>query len=298
MPVTSTIRTWAEMIKLSHSIFALPFALMAAFLAAQHLDARNWPHPGQLGLIVICMVAARSVAMTFNRIVDAAIDARNPRTEGRPIPTGRITVTAAWTMLALAAITFGASCLGFHIFYDNTWPMLLSGPVLIYLCGYSLTKRFTKWSHYYLGSALALAPAAAWIAIHPGSFGTPALLLGAAVLFWVAGFDIIYACQDIEVDRRDGLHSLPSRVGPAAALWIARGSHALAIAALVALGMLTNMGFIYAIGVTLAAILLCVENALVRPGDYRHVGVAFFTVNGIVGIVLAGSAIADVLIPR
>ena len=298
MPVTSTIRTWAEMIKLSHSIFALPFALMAAFLAAQHLDARNWPHPGQLGLIVICMVAARSVAMTFNRIVDAAIDARNPRTEGRPIPTGRITVTAAWTMLALAAITFGASCLGFHIFYDNTWPILLSGPVLIYLCGYSLTKRFTKWSHYYLGSALALAPAAAWIAIHPGSFGTPALLLGAAVLFWVAGFDIIYACQDIEVDRRDGLHSLPSRVGPAAALWIARGSHALAIAALVALGMLTNMGFIYAIGVTLAAILLCVENALVRPGDYRHVGVAFFTVNGIVGIVLAGSAIADVLIPR
>lgn len=298
MPVTSTIRTWAEMIKLSHSIFALPFALMAAFLAAQHLDARNWPHPGQLGLIVICMVAARSVAMTFNRIVDAAIDARNPRTEGRPIPTGRITVTAAWTMLALAAITFGASCLGFHSFYANTWPMLLSGPVLIYLCGYSLTKRFTKWSHYYLGSALALAPAAAWIAIHPGSFGTPALLLGAAVLFWVAGFDIIYACQDIEVDRRDGLHSLPSRVGPAAALWIARGSHALAIAALVALGMLTNMGFIYAIGVTLAAILLCVENALVRPGDYRHVGVAFFTVNGIVSIVLAGSAIADVLIPR
>ena len=298
MPVTSTIRTWAEMIKLSHSIFALPFALMGAFLAAQHLDARNWPYPGQLGLIVVCMVAARSVAMTFNRIVDAAIDARNPRTEGRPIPTGRITVTAAWTMLALAAIAFGVSCLGFHVFYDNTWPVLLSGPVLVYLCGYSLTKRFTKWSHYYLGLALALAPAAAWIAIHPGSFGYPALALGAAVLFWVAGFDIIYACQDIESDRRDELHSLPSRVGPAAALWIARGSHALAIAALIALGISTGMGLLYAIGVTLAAILLCVENALVRPGDYRRVGVAFFTVNGIVSIVLASSAIADLLIPR
>ncbi len=298
MPVTSTIRTWAEMIKISHSIFALPFALMGAFLAARNIEGHAWPYPGQLGLIVVCMVTARSVAMTFNRIVDAGIDARNPRTEGRPIPTGRITVTAAWTMLALAAITFGVSCLGFHIFYDNTWPVLLSGPVLIYLCGYSLTKRFTKWSHYYLGSALALAPPAAWIAIHPGSFGYPALVLGAAVLFWVAGFDIIYACQDIESDRRDGLHSLPSRVGPAAALWIARGSHALAIVALVALGVSTGMGLIYAIGVTLAAILLCVENALVRPGDYSRVGVVFFTVNGIVSIVLASSAIADVLIPR
>lgn len=297
MPADSTIRTWAEMIKFSHSVFALPFAFMAAFLAAQHLDARNWPFPGQLGLITVCMVAARSVAMTFNRIVDAEIDARNPRTEGRPIPTGRITIAAAWTMLALASATFGLSCLGFHILYANTWPMLLSGPVLIYLCGYSLTKRFTRWSHFYLGSALALAPLASWIAIDPGSVGFPALLLVTAVLFWVAGFDIIYACQDIEADQRGELHSLPSRLGPAAALWIARGSHALAIAALVALGVLTGMGFIYAIGVTLAAILLCVENALVRPGDYRHVGVAFFAINGIVSIVLASSVIADVLIP-
>ena len=298
MPANSTIRTWAEMIKFSHSIFALPFALMGAFLAARNLEGRGWPYPGQLGLIVICMVAARSVAMTFNRIVDAAIDARNPRTAGRPIPTGRISVTAAWIMLSLAAVTFGASCLGFHIFYGNTWPMLLSGPVLIYLCGYSLTKRFTKWSHYYLGSALSIAPLAAWIAIHPESVGYPALLLVAAVLFWVAGFDIIYACQDIDADRRDGLHSLPSRIGPSAALWIARASHVLAVAALAALGISTGMGTIYAIGVMLAAILLVIENAMVRPGHYRHVGVVFFTVNGIVSIVLASSAIADMLIPR
>lgn len=296
MLLLSTIRTWAEMIKFSHSIFALPFALMAAFFAGRNLDGRIWPHPGQLGLIIVCMVSARSVAMTFNRIIDAAIDARNPRTAGRPLPTGQITPVAAWTMLALSAVTFGFGCLGFYIFYGNTWPFLLSGPVLLYLCGYSLTKRFTKWTHYYLGAALALAPLAAWIAIDPPSVGAPALLLSAAVLFWVAGFDIIYACQDIEVDRREGLNSLPSRLGPAAALWIARGSHVLAVMALVALGLQTGLGLIYAIGVTVAALLLCVENALVRPGNYRHVGLAFFTVNGLVSVALSGAAIADMLI--
>ena len=296
MPIVYSIRTWAEMIKFSHSVFALPFALMAAFLAARNLDGRAWPYPGQLGLIIVCMVSGRSVAMTFNRIIDAAIDAGNPRTAGRPLPSGRITRTAAWTMLGLAAITFGVGCLGFHLFFGNTWPILLSGPVLLYLCAYSFTKRFTRWSHYYLGAALALAPLAAWIAVDPPSVGYPALLLVVAVLFWVAGFDVIYACQDIEFDRRDGLHSLPSKLGPATALWIARGSHLLAVLALVGVGFLARLGTIYAIGVAVAAILLCVENAMVRPGHYKHVGMAFFTVNGVVSIVLAGSAIADGLI--
>ncbi len=298
MPVTSTIRTWAEMIKLSHSVFALPFALIAAFLAAKNLEGRTWPYPGQLGLILICMVSARSVAMTFNRIVDAEIDARNPRTAQRALPAQRITRKSAWMMLALSAITFGIGCLGFHVFFANTWPILLSGPVLLFLCGYSLTKRFTNWSHYYLGVALGLSPVATWIAINPTSLGTPALLLMGAVIFWVAGFDIIYACQDIEIDRGEGLHSLPARLGPAAALWIARGSHVLAVVALIGLGLVAGLGTVYATGVTLVAILLVIENALVHPGDYRHVGIAFFTLNGIVSIVLALTTIVDVLMPR
>ena len=156
----SIARVWGEMIKFSHSVFALPFALIAAFLAGRNLEGRTWPFPGQLGLVIVCMVAARSVAMTFNRIVDAQIDARNPRTSARPLPAGTITMSAAYLMLGLATVTFGVGCLGFHLFYQNTWPILLSGPVLIYLCAYSLAKRFTRWSHFVLGSALALSPVA------------------------------------------------------------------------------------------------------------------------------------------
>jgi len=291
-----TLRTWADMVKLSHSVFALPFALMAAFFAGRQIPARGMPYWGQLGLILVCMVAARSVAMTFNRIADAAIDARNPRTADRPLPAGRLSIVAAWAMLALAAITFGIGCLGFWLFYGNAWPMLLSGPVLIYLCGYSFTKRFTKWSHFYLGTALALSPLAAWLAIDPASVGAPTVLIMAAVTCWVGGFDIIYACQDIEIDRREKLFSLPSRLGPARALWIARLAHAASIAALVALGLIARLGWLYAVGVAIAATLLTIENCLVHPGDYRKVNVAFFTVNGIVSIVLATMAIADTLL--
>jgi len=294
--LVAALRVWADMVKFTHSVFALPFAFMAAFLAGRHIEERGRPFWGQLGLIVVCMAAARSVAMTFNRIVDARIDARNPRTAGRPLPAGRLTLVAAWLMLALAAITFGIGCLGFAVFYDNTWPMLLSGPVLLYLCGYSLTKRFTRWSHYYLGSSLALSPLAAWIAVHSQSVGVPVFFLMIAVTGWVAGFDIIYSCQDIEVDRRDGLFSLPSRVGPAAALWIARGTHTIAVAALVGVGVAADLGVIYAVGVGIAAILLVVENSLVHPGEYGRVNVAFFTINGVVGVVLAASAIADLLL--
>lgn len=290
-----TVRLWAEMVKLSHSIFALPFALMAAFLAARHLEDRSIPHWGQLVLIILCMTTARSVAMTFNRIVDAQFDLRNQRTAGRPLPTGRLSFVAAWTMLALSALTFGMGCLGFYVFYENTWPILLSGPVLIYLCGYSLTKRFTKWSHYYLGSALALSPFATWLAIHPSSVGLSTLLLMAAVTCWVGGFDIIYACQDIEVDRREGLFSLPSRWGPKRALWVARLSHLTALVCLVALGRSAGLGIFFAIGVAVSAVLLIVENSLVRPGDYRHVNAAFFTLNGLVSLVLGALAVTDIL---
>ncbi|MCH9002408.1 MAG: 4-hydroxybenzoate octaprenyltransferase [Planctomycetes bacterium] len=161
----SAVRIWADMVKLSHSVFALPFALMAAFMAGRHIEGHGRPYWGQLGLVLVCMVAARSVAMTFNRIVDASLDARNPRTAMRPLPAGRLSLTAAWIMLAISTVTFGVGCLGFYVYYENTWPILLSGPVLLYLCGYSYTKRFTKWAHYYLGTAIALSPVAAWLAV-------------------------------------------------------------------------------------------------------------------------------------
>jgi len=283
------------MVKLSHSVFALPFALTATFLAGRSIEGRGRPYWGQLGLIVLCMVAARSVAMTFNRIVDAEIDARNPRTAGRPLPAGKLSRVAAFALLVLAAITFGLGCLGFHVFHDNTWPILLSGPVLIYLCGYSFTKRFTQWSHFYLGSAIALSPAAAWLAIHPETLGVSALLLMLIVTCWIAGFDIIYGCQDIDIDRRDGLFSLPARIGVRYALWIARASHLAAVIGLILLGISARLGIIYGAGVTIAAALLIVQNILVRPTDLRRVNLAF-SLNGGVSIFLATAAIADVLI--
>jgi len=294
--VWSSILLWAEMVKLPHSVFALPFALMATFLAGRHIQGRGLPYAGQLGLILVCMVSARSVAMTFNRVVDAQIDARNPRTASRPLSIGRMSFAAAWTMLGLATATFGGGCLGFHLVYSNAWPLLLSGPVLLFLCGYSFSKRFTKWSHYYLGMSLALSPAAAWLAVHPPSMGRTVVWLMAAVLFWVAGFDIIYACQDIEVDRRDGLFSLPSRIGPKNALWVARASHVNCVLSLIAVGLTAELGILYALGVAVAAVLLAVENSLVRPGDYRRVNTAFFTINGVVSLVLGLLAIVDVLL--
>jgi 4-hydroxybenzoate polyprenyltransferase len=295
--VLRSLRLWAETVKLAHSVFALPFALMATFLAGRNIEGRGMPHWGQIGLILICMLSARSVAMTFNRIADTQIDARNPRTAARPLPSARLTLAAAWIMLGLSAVTFGAGCLGFFLLYGNTWPMLLSGPVLLFLCGYSFTKRFTKWSHYYLGTALALSPAAAWLAIHPASIDITVLWIMGAVCGWVAGFDIIYACQDIESDRREGLFSLPSRIGPRTALWVARASHAMSLICLVMVGLTAQLGALYAVGVGAAAVLLVVENALVRPNDFRRVNLAFFTINGIVSVVVGILAIADILIP-
>jgi 4-hydroxybenzoate polyprenyltransferase len=190
-------------------VFALPFALVAAFLAGRHLEPGAWPGWGRLGLILLCMVAGRSVAMTFNRIVDTEIDSRNPRTATRPLPTGSLTRWAAYVMLIASVFTFGVGCLGFFYFFDNTWPILLSGPALVYLCAYSFTNRFTRWSHFILGSAISMSPAAAWIAVHPASLGSSALLLMLAVTCWIAGFDIIYALQDEEFDKSLHLNSIP-----------------------------------------------------------------------------------------
>lgn len=293
---TAGVRTWAEMIKLSHSVFALPFALMAAFMAGRNIDDLHRPYWGQLGLIVLCMVAARSVAMTFNRIADARIDARNPRTKNRPLPTGKLSLGEAWVFLVVCAAGFVLGCLSFDLLYKNPWPLRLCGPVLIYLCGYSYTKRFTGLSHFYLGSAIALSPVATWIAIHPPSLGLSAVMLMASVTLWIAGFDLIYACQDIDIDRAEGLHSLPARFGAGGALWIARVCHILTVVLLAALAVVAGMGWLYLAGVIIVAVLLAVENSLVKPNDLSRVNLAFFTINGVVSLVLGGLAIADLLL--
>lgn len=294
--VVRAARVWSEMIKLSHSVFALPFAIMAVFLAGRDIEGVHHPRGGQIALVLLCMVAARSVAMTFNRIVDTAIDARNPRTAGRPLPAGRLSVGAAWIFLFTAAAVFAAGCFAFYFAFGNRWPMLLGGPVLVYLCGYSYSKRFTKWTHFYLGSAIAISPIAAWLAIHPQSFGWTAVLLSAAVALWIAGFDIIYACQDIEADRRDGLFSIPARMGPERALLIARSCHGIVILILIGLAPMAGLGWVYLSGVAVVAVLLLVENSLIRADDFSRVNLAFFTINGIVSVVLGVLTVADVLL--
>jgi 4-hydroxybenzoate polyprenyltransferase len=296
----ASVRRWGEMVKFAHSVFALPFALIATFLAARaawRAGDMTAAHPTalQLLLIICCMVAARSAAMTFNRIVDAAIDARNPRTAGRALASGAMSAREARIFFLAAVLAFLVSCSGFWWTYGNIWPIALALPVLVYICFYSYTKRFTRWSHFVLGTAIALAPGAAWLAIHPPSLGLPALLIVATVALWIAGFDIIYSCQDIEVDRRDGLHSLPSRLGPRA-LWIARACHVLTVLLLLALAPAAGLGWLYLTGVCIVAVLLAVENALVRADDFSRINLAFFTINGVISLVLAGLTIADVLL--
>ncbi|MBK9119499.1 MAG: UbiA family prenyltransferase [Phycisphaerales bacterium] len=288
------IRTWGEMIKFSHSVFALPFALFAAFLAA-HPALPTGP---QIVLIILCMVAARSAAMTFNRLADARIDASNPRTAGRPLPAGQITAPAAWGFFLLACAAFLLGCAGFLATNEppNPWPLLLSIPTLAWLCCYSYTKRFTRWSHLVLGLGIAFAPVAAWIALRPDTLGAPAWLLMVAVAFWIAGFDLIYACQDADFDRRAGLHSVPAKLGVPAALWLARSFHIVTLTALLGVGLTADLGLLYYIGVAGAAVLLLVENALVTPRDLSKVNLAFFTVNGIVGLLLGALGILDILL--
>ncbi|MEE8170402.1 MAG: UbiA-like polyprenyltransferase [Phycisphaerae bacterium] len=288
-------RTWGEMIKLSHSVFALPFAIVAAMLAGRRLDPPG-PSVGQWVLVMVCMVAARSFAMTLNRIVDARIDACNPRTAGRPIPTGRISPRQAWCFALAAATCFLLGCAGFQWIAGNPWPLRLGPIVLLYLAGYSYTKRITSLSHFVLGLAIASAPVAAWIAIQPAGVGWSALTLMFAAAAWIAGFDIIYACQDVEVDRRERLHSLPARLGIAPALWVSRGCHALTLILLASLPQVEPLGQVYSAGVIAVGLLLAWEQSLVRADDLSRVNLAFFTLNGVVGLVFAAMTIADLLL--
>ncbi len=295
MSTLSTTRTWGEMIKISHSVFALPFAVIASFLAGRHTEG-GIPTWTQLGLILVCMVSARSFAMTFNRVADAEIDARNPRSANRPIPSRKITVGQAWIFLLLSGMAFLAGCLGFWAFYENRWPAYLGIPVLLILAAYSYAKRVTSLTHFVLGAAISLSPLSAWISVHPGSLGLPVVLLTGVVLSWIAGFDIIYACQDVDVDRRDGLFSLPSRLGIGRALVISRMCHGVTIGLLCWLGISADLSWGFWAAVCLTAVLLVVEQSLVHPGDLSRVNMAFFTINGCVSLLLGIATVCDILL--
>lgn len=280
-------------IKLAHSVFALPFACFSAVWAG--IDQ---PHhlPGKLILIVLCMVAARTVAMTANRIVDARLDAANPRTAGRVLPSGRLSAGFYIAVLVVSAGIFIAVAGLFYVFYANPWPVILSAPLLAFMGAYPLMKRFTRFCHFYLGMALALAPVCAWVAVR-GQIALPPLLMGLAVLLWTAGFDILYATQDFHSDRRTGVFSLPAALGIGRALGIARLTHAGAVAALVALGLLTQpLGWVYFAAVGATAAILVLEHLLVRPNDLSRLNVAFFTLNGIISLMLGAAGIVDVLL--
>lgn len=282
---------FARDIKISHTVFALPFALLSTFLAA-----RGWPAAGKLALILACMVTARTAAMAANRLLDARLDAVNPRTARRAIPSGALSKDFVLGLLILCVAGFIAATAGFRIFYANPWPLWLAGPVLLFLCAYPLLKRFTRLCHYYLGAALALAPVCAWVAI-TGRIDPPPLWMFGAVLCWTAGFDIIYACQDFQSDRATGVFSVPAKLGVAAALWVSLLTHVLCVALLVMLGVSSPLlGVLYFTGVAIAAALLIVEHSLVRPDDLSKVGLAFFTINGVISLLVGLLGIWDVFI--
>src|SRR5688572_623276 len=260
--LTGKLALFARDIKISHTVFALPFALLSTFLAAG-----GWPGSGKLLLIVLCMVTARTVAMAANRLLDAALDARNPRTAGRAIPSGRLSRGVYAAVLVACGSVFIASCVAFWFLYRNPWPVALALPVLLFLSAYPLLKRFTRFCHYYLGAALALAPACAWLAVS-GSLAAPPLWMAAAVVCWTAGFDIIYACQDYRSDVECGVFSVPAKIGVGPALWVSRGTHVVCVGMLVALGLSSpSLGTLYWVGVGAAVALLVVEHSLVRRDD-------------------------------
>lgn len=277
------IRTLLEMIRFSHTLFALPFALLAAALAWKQAGLSSfWL---QLAGILLCMVLGRSAAMAFNRLADRDIDAGNPRTAGRHIPSGQLSPLAVGVFLAVCSTGFIASTLLFLLADPpNPWPAYLSVPFLVFICAYSLTKRFTSLSHFWLGASLLLAPLGAWIAIlGPVQLATP-LVLGLAVLFWVAGFDILYACQDVEFDRKAKLNSVPAALGVPSALRVAMLCHVVMVGMLVALYFVAqpHLGWIYLLGIMGLALLLAYQHWLVRPDDLTRVNAAFFHVNAVV----------------
>jgi 4-hydroxybenzoate polyprenyltransferase len=271
----SRLRLWLETIKISHSVFALPFALMGAFLAAG--GPPGWR---VAGWTVLAAVAVRTAAMTFNRLVDRRIDAANPRTAARALATGAIPAWEAWTLVVLSSAVFVAACAALNPLTLRFAPIVLALTLV-----YSLTKRFTALAHLVLGAALALAPLGGWIATAGRLDGYP-IALSLAVVFWVAGFDVVYACLDEAFDRRAGLHSIPALLGRPRALWLARAFHIAAFAGFAWTGWHLGLGLPYLAGLVLAGLALAYEHAIVRPDDLSKIQVSFLTMNGLVSAVL------------
>jgi 4-hydroxybenzoate polyprenyltransferase len=313
-----TVRHILEMIRFSHTLFALPFALLAAMMAWTTPISTYQSEPVQISDeklqvtmsvtflvfqwrqllgILVCMVAARSAAMAFNRLADQKIDAENPRTSGRHLPAGLLSVSsvAAFTVSSCLLFIAGTLC-----FLPNRWPIVLSVPVLLFLLGYSYAKRFTALAHFWLGAALMLAPICVWIALrgvyladNPADLA-PAVILGLAVFTWVGGFDIIYACQDVDFDRRAKLKSIPARLGVLGALRLAAVCHLATLLLLAALPLVcpqVPLGWIFGCGVGLVALLLVYEHLLVRPDDLTRLNAAFFNINAIIslGLLIVGT---------
>ncbi len=287
MPFLHNLRTTLEMIKWEHSIFALPFALCGAMLAAGGL-----PTGHQVAWIVVAMVSARSAAMAFNRVADAAIDAANPRTRTRALPTGALTPAFVTTFVVVSCAIFvlAASRL-------NHLTFILSPVALAVVLFYSYTKRFTRWSHLVLGFSLGIAPSAAWIAVR-GSLDPRILVLTAAVTFWVGGFDVLYACQDYEFDRHSNLHSIPRHIGIRGALAVARIFHLIMLLLLIWLVLTFGLGKLAIVGVFAVAALLLYEHSLVHPNDLSRLNAAFFTMNGVISVVFLIFVAGDLLARR
>ncbi len=274
-----------EMIKWEHSVFALPFALTGAMLAAG-----GWPAWGKLGWIVLCMVTARSAAMAFNRLVDARLDAANPRTAMRAIPAGALSAgfVGGFVVLASALFLVSAAML-------NRLTLELAPVALVVVLAYSYMKRVTRWSHLVLGLALGIAPAAAWIAIR-GSLDARIVVLTGLVMLWVGGFDVLYACQDFAHDREVGLNSVPAAFGLDGAFWIARGMHVGVVGLAVWLDVLFRLGAVGLAGTVLVAGLLLYEHLIVSPGDLGRMNAAFFLLNGVISVVFFGFVAAAILV--
>jgi 4-hydroxybenzoate polyprenyltransferase len=271
------LKTLLDLVKFEHTIFALPFAYLGMVLAAG-----GWPTPAQFVWITVAMAAARTAAMSFNRWADRELDARNPRTAGRPIQRSLVSArrVLVFAVVSLAALVFAAWQL-------NPLTLMLAPGAVVFLIGYAFAKRVTWLAHFILGMTDGLAPMGAWAGVRGSLFTAgdlPAWLLGLAVTFWIGGFDLIYACQDTEIDRREGLHSVPARWGNAVALHLAKASHVLTVALLAGVGWAMALGWPYWIGLVAVAGLLMYEHSLVKPDDLSRVNIAFFNVNGYISI--------------
>lgn len=304
LPIAKRVLIAMGDIKLAHSVFAMPFAVLGAFIAAPRQS--DEPHPidwldlaPMLVLIVVCMIFARNWAMLVNRVADSKIDAANPRTSKRAFASGALSLRDGYLLLAFNAIAFMIVCSLFGFLFDNWWPTILGLPVLLWIGFYSFTKRFTWLCHIFLGGALAASPIAAGIAVGPDALmSTPAIFaIAGMVLCWVAGFDIIYALQDLDYDQEVGLSSIPSRFGWRRAAWLSRVLHLLAMGSIVfAWTLEPRLGFIFAGAIVLVGVILIYEHAILAKQGKAGIPMAFFTLNGIVSLILGFAGCVDLLV--